>query len=208
VLAPDHFVAGERIPPEGPYDTSRFYQKHPAWTAMGKAVHEGTIALDVLQSLPEVDGARLGAFGHSLGGHGAYFLAAYDPRVRCTASNSGCAPFRHNDQVEAWARDHFYVYFQPMRAGLLRGELPAIDMHEIMALIAPRPYLDLSALNDLIAGGDSTRVGWTYRQRVLMLMKVMDVYELEGAAPQFAFYSHGRGHAAPARGAPADSRLV
>lgn len=197
VIAPDHFVAGERIPPEGAYDTTRFYQKHPEWTAVGKAAYEHAIAIDVLATLECVDRAHIGALGHSLGGHGAYFLAAYDPRVRVAVSNSGCAPFRCNSKVEAWARDHFYIYFKPMRAGLLRGELPPIDMHEIMALIAPRPFLDLSALNDLIAGDDPRLAGWTYRQRVLMLMKVMDAYELEGAAGNFAFYAHGQGHAAP-----------
>lgn len=197
VIAPDHFVAGERIPPEGAYDTTRFYQKHPEWTAVGKAAFEHAIAIDVLETLGCVDRARIGALGHSLGGHGAYFLAAYDPRVRVAVSNSGCAPFRYNSKVEAWARDHFYIYFKPMRAGLLRGELPPVDMHEIMALIAPRPFLDLSALNDLIAGDEPRLAGWTYRQRVLMLMKVMDAYELEGAAGNFAFYAHGQGHAAP-----------
>lgn len=197
VIAPDHFVAGERILPEGAYDTARFYEKHPEWTAVGKSVYEHAIAIDVLAMLPEVDVNRIAAIGHSLGGHGAYFLAAYDQRVGVAVSNSGCAPFRYNSKVEAWARDHFYIYFKPMRAALLRGELPPIDMHEIMALIAPRPFLDLSALNDLIAGDEPRLAGWTYRQRVLMLMKVMDAYELEGAAQNFAFYSHGQGHAAP-----------
>ncbi|GIT30487.1 MAG: hypothetical protein Ct9H300mP1_25330 [Planctomycetaceae bacterium] len=27
-----------------------------------------------------------------------------------------------------------------------------------------------------------------------MLMKIMEVYELEGAAKNFGFYVHGRGH--------------
>ncbi len=197
VIAPDHFVAGERIPPEGAYETARFYQKHPEWTAVGKFTYEHSIAVDVLHTLPEVDPARIGTLGHSLGGHGAYFLAAYDPRVRAAVSNSGCAPFRYNTKVEAWSRDHFYIYLKPIRAGLLRGELPPIDQHEIMALIAPRPFLDLSALNDLIAGDPPQLAGWTYRQRVLMLMKVMDAYELESAAANFAFYAHGSGHAAP-----------
>lgn len=41
---------------------------------------------------------------------------------------------------------HFYIYLKPIRAGLLRGESPPIDMHEIMALIAPRALLDLSGV--------------------------------------------------------------
>jgi len=36
VIAPDHFVAGHRIPAAGPYDTAAFYKKHPEWTAVGK----------------------------------------------------------------------------------------------------------------------------------------------------------------------------
>ena len=186
VIAPDHFVAGDRIPPEGPYDTTRFYKKHPQWTAVGKFTYEHSIAIDVLQSLEEVDPQRIGALGHSLGGHGTYFLAAYDQRVKASACNCGAAFFRHNPRVEGWARDHWYVYFKHIRPGLLEGNLPPIDVHEIIALIAPRAFLDLSGLND---GNPLTQ-----RQRVLMLMKVMDVYELEKAPQNFAFYVHGRGH--------------
>ena len=186
VIAPDHFVAGHRIPPEGPYETGRFHAKHPNWTAVGKFTYEHSIAVDVLQSLDVVDGGRIGALGHSLGGHGTFFLAAYDSRIKAAASNCSASFFRHNSKVKAWSRDHWYVYFKPIRAGLLRGELPEIDFHEIISLIAPRAFLDLSALND----GDPL----TQRQRVLMNLKIMDVYELEKAPGNFAFYVHGRGH--------------
>jgi len=46
--------------------------------------------------------------------------------------------------------------------------------------------LDVSGLNDGHAP--------TQRQRLLMLMKIMEVYELEDAAENFGFYVHGRGH--------------
>jgi hypothetical protein len=186
VIAPEHFVSGHRIPAEGPYETGRFYKKHPQWTAVGKFTYEHSIAVDVLQTLDCVDAGRIGALGHSLGGHGTIFLAAYDDRIQAAACNCGGAFFRHNPRVEAWSRDHWYVYFKPIREGLLKGEMPPIDFHEIIALVAPRAFLDLSALND--------GHGPTQRQRVLMLMKIMDVYELEGAPENFAFYVHGRGH--------------
>ncbi len=186
VIAPDHFVAGHRVPPDGAYDTGRFHAKHPNWTAVGKFTYEHSIAVDVLQSLDVVDGGHIGALGHSLGGHGTFFLAAYDSRIKAAASNCSASFFRHNSGVEHWSRDHWYVYFKPIRAGLLRGELPEIDFHEIISLIAPRAFLDLSALND----GDPL----TQRQRVLMNLKIMDVYELEKAPGNFAFYVHGRGH--------------
>ncbi|MDA1315497.1 MAG: dienelactone hydrolase family protein [Acidobacteria bacterium] len=186
VIAPDHFVAGHRIPPEGPYETGRFHQKHPEWTSVGKFTYEHSIAIDVLQSMNEVDAENIGVLGHSLGGHGTMFLAAYDERVKASAGNCSASFFRHNSKVEAWSRDRWYVYFKHIRPGLLAGKLPPIDFHEIMALIAPRAFLDLSALND----GDPL----TQRQRVLMLMKVMDVYELESKPANFAFYVHGRAH--------------
>lgn len=186
VISPDHFVAGHRTPAEGSYETRRFYEKHPEWTAVGKFTYEHSIAVDVLQSRAEVDPERIGALGHSLGGHGTIFLAAYDERIKAAACNCGGSFFRHNPRVEAWARDHWYVYFKPIRPGLLEGRLPPIDFHEIMALVAPRAFLDLSGLNDGIP--------LTQRQRVLMLLKIMDVYELEKAPQNFAFFVHGRGH--------------
>ena len=186
VIAPEHFVSGHRIPPEGPYETKRFYEKHPEWTAVGKFTYEHSIAIDVLESLPEVDAANIGALGHSLGGHGTFFLAAYDERIKASACNCGGTFLRHNPQVEAWSRDHWYIYLKPLRPTLLRGDLPDIDFHEIMALIAPRAFLDVSGLND----GQKL----TQRQRILMNLKLMDVWELEDAAQNFAFFAHGRGH--------------
>jgi dienelactone hydrolase len=186
VIAPEHFVSGERIPPEGDYDTARFYKKHPEWTAVGKFTYEHSIAIDVLQTVAEVDTARIGVMGHSLGGHGAYFLAAYDDRIKAAVCNCGGSTFRHAKNVTEWARDHWYIYFKPIRPGLLAGVLPPIDMHEIVALIAPRAYLEVLGLND----GDPLAA----RQKVLMLTKVADVYQLVGKPDNFAFFAHGRAH--------------
>jgi dienelactone hydrolase len=189
VIAPEHFVSGQRIPPEGSYDTKRFYEKHPEWTAVGKFTYEHSIAIDVLETREEVDRANIGAMGHSLGGHGTFFLAAYDERVKAAVSNCGAGSFRHNTGVEHWSRDHWYIYIKHIRPQLLAGELPPIDIHEIISLIAPRAYLDVSALND----GDPLM----QRQHVLMLLKIADVYQLVGRPENFAFFVHGRGHGVP-----------
>ena len=189
VIAPEHFVSGERIPAKGAYDTAAFYEKHPDWTAVGKFNFEHSIAVDVLLTRAEVDAANIGVMGHSLGGHGAYYLAAYDERLKACVCNCGGSFLRHNPQVEAWARDRWYVYLKPIRPLLLKGELPDIDTHEIIALIAPRAFMDVSALNDGIP--------LTQRQRALMLLKIADVYELVGKPENFAFFIHGRGHVVP-----------
>jgi len=190
-IAPEHFVSGTRIPPEGPYDTKRFYDKHPEWTAVGKFTYEHSLAVDILSSLPEVDASRLGVMGHSLGGHGAYFLAAYDERLKAAVCNCGSTFFRHNPQVEKWARDRWYIYFRHLRESLLRGEAPPIDMHEIIALIAPRAFLDISAWNDPLCHIP------TQRQRALMLLKLGELYGLLEQPQNLAFYIHGQGHAVP-----------
>src|SRR5205823_3920421 len=50
-------------------------------------------ALDLLQSLPAVDGERLGCIGHSLGGHNSIFVALFDERVKAVASSCGFNAF-------------------------------------------------------------------------------------------------------------------
>ncbi len=189
VIAPEHFVSGRRTPPEGAYDTTRFHQKHSEWTAVGKFTYEHSIAIDVLETLDIVDQDRIGAMGHSLGGQGTIFLSAYDTRVKAAVDNCSAAFFRHNSAVEHWSRDHWYVYFKHIRPQLLAGQLPPIDFHEVMALSAPRAFLDVSALND------GPRL--TQKQRVLMLLRVADVYELLGVPQNFEFFVHQRGHSMP-----------
>ena len=189
VIAPEHFSSGRRIPPEGPYDTAHFYRKHPEWTAVGKSTFENSIAIDVLQSLPQVDSSRIGCMGHSLGGHGSFFLAAYDERVTAVAGNCAGGTFRHSLDVELWARDHWYVYFKHLRPLILARQPLPIDLHEIIALIAPRAFLDLSALND----GDSA----SQHQRVLMMLKLAELYALLDQSGQFSFFVHGQGHSMP-----------
>ena len=191
VIAPEHFVSGRRQPPKA-YDTAGFYERHPDWSAAGKFTFEHAIATDVLASLPGVDASRLGVIGHSLGGQGAYFLAAYDERLKAAVSNCSAGTFRHNPGAEHWARESWYVYFRHLRESLLRGEAPPIDMHEIIALIAPRAYLDVFAWND--PQGHMP----TQKQRVLMMLKLTELYDLLGESQNFGFFMHGRGHTIPA----------
>lgn len=186
VIAPEHFVSGHRQPDAGAYETAAFYEKHPRWTAVGKFTYEHSLAVDVLLTHGEVDSDRIGVMGHSLGGQGAYYLAAYDERIKAAVCNCGAEFFRHNPTVENFARDHWYVYYPHLRPQLLEGRMPAIDIHEIIALIAPRAYLDILGLND---GNPLVQ-----DQRVLMLLKIARLYDLCGVPENFGFYCHGQRH--------------
>jgi cephalosporin-C deacetylase-like acetyl esterase len=188
-IAPEHFVSGHRIPPKGPYDTTAFHEKHPDWTSVGKFTYEHSIAIDVLETMTEVDAENIGVLGHSLGGHGSIFLAAYDERIKAAASNCAAPSFRHNPRVEAWSRNHWYVYFKHLRDGLLKNELPPIDFHHMVGLTAPRPMLQIVGLNDGMKP--------TQRQRVLMTLAIADLYDVIGAPENYAFFIHGRGHSVP-----------
>ena len=186
-IAPEHFVSNFREPPAGPYETGDFHSKHPEWTSVGKFTWEHSIAVDVLLSIDDVDPSALGVMGHSLGGHGAFFLAASDQRLRCCASNCSASFFRHNASVAEWARDRWYVYFKHIREDLLAGRMPEIDFHEIIALICPNAFIDVFGLND---GPQHTQ-----RQRLLMLAKLMELWELHDEPQKMSFYCHGQGHA-------------
>jgi hypothetical protein len=188
-ISPEHFCAATRMPPEGPYETAAFYRKHPHWSAAGKYVYDSRIACSLLADRPEVDAARLGVTGHSLGGHGSIWLAAYDDRIRCAAPSCAGSTFRENPQPLHWSRDHWYVYFPQLRDDFLAGRQVACDFHEMMALIAPRPLLERFALND----GDPTGQA----HRAMLHLKLHQLYRLLDAEPAHAFLVFGDGHAIP-----------
>ena len=85
VVAPDYLSFGEYAGYEFGAD------RYPSGTLKGIWNHMRCV--DLLQSLDEVDGDRIGAIGHSLGGHNAIFLGVMDERVRVVVSSCGWTPF-------------------------------------------------------------------------------------------------------------------
>ena len=185
-LCPDHFVAGRRIPPEGSFSTEGFYRRFPRWSAVGKAIWEEQIAVDLLQSLPEVDADCIGCMGHSLGGHGSAFLAASDERIRCAVGNCGVTSFRCNPRRTHWSRDGWYIYFPKLRSLFLEGKPAPFDFHELIAGIAPRAFLGISTLREPSFDGQEHVPG--------MFLRIHEVYELCDAADRIAHYMHNCGH--------------
>ncbi|NQU75545.1 MAG: dienelactone hydrolase family protein [Planctomycetes bacterium] len=188
-ISPEHFCSAARVPAEGPYDTAAFYRKHPDWSAVGKYIHDSRIACSVLAARPKVNAARLGVTGHSLGGHGSIWLAACDDRIRCAAPSCSGLTFRENPEPLHWSRDHWYVYFPQLRTEFLSGRKVQCDFHEMMALIAPRPLLERFALND----GDPT----CQSHRVMLHLKLREIYRLLGREQAHAFLVFGDGHSIP-----------
>ena len=188
-ISPEHFCSAARLPEEGPYETAAFYRRHPNWSAVGKYVYDSRIACSVLAAHPEVDDSRLGVTGHSLGGHGSIWLAAYDDRIRCAAPSCSGSTFRENPTPLHWSRDFWYIYFPQLRDDFLAGRTVQCDFHEMMSVIAPRPLLERFALND----GDPTGQA----HRTMLHMKLQELYRLLNAEPAHAFLVFGDGHAIP-----------
>lgn len=190
VLAPDEITAGERWDRRFPaYDTKPFYERRPEWSAMGKMLWDHQRALDFLQALELVDPARLAVMGHSLGGHNAVFLAALDERVRAAVSSCGWQPFWADENPLRWAREAWFIYMPRLGPYLVEGREPPFQFSEVIALIAPRAFLDLSG------GGDTC---FAHSDRCEEeLRQAARIYELYGARQQLDWLLHDQGHSLP-----------
>jgi dienelactone hydrolase len=143
VLCPDHLCFEDRRPPEYQrvenraladqgYERFEFTQRVLKGSCLQtKYLLDMICALDLLAEQPDVDGARLGAIGHSLGGQEALWLAWYDRRVRAAVSSCGFGLIRTiiRDSI-----NHNYALYVP-------GLLEHCDTDALLAEVAPRAFL-------------------------------------------------------------------
>jgi putative membrane-bound dehydrogenase-like protein len=113
-----------------------------------KGIFNHMRCVDLLCSRPEVDPDRIGAIGHSLGGHNATFLGVFDERVKVIVSSCGWTPLHHyyNGDLKGWTSDR-YVPLIRDKYGLDPDRVP-FDMYEIVAAFAPRAFFSVSPLHD------------------------------------------------------------
>ncbi|MEN9666685.1 MAG: Cephalosporin-C deacetylase [Planctomycetota bacterium] len=113
-----------------------------------KAVWNNLRGVDLLASLPEVIGTRIGVIGHSLGGHNAIFTAAFDDRLVAVVSSCGFTPFPDYDSgdVKGWTSDRYMPRIRDTYA-LDAGRIP-FDFPEVIASFAPRSFFSNSPVGD------------------------------------------------------------
>ncbi len=109
------------------------------YTPAGVELWNGVRGLDLLASLPEVDGTRLGVTGISGGGAVSWWVAAADERVKVVAPVCGTATFASHVR-ERTVDGHCDCMFP---VNVHRWELA-----DVARLIAPRPMLIGSANRD------------------------------------------------------------
>ena len=90
-------------------------------------------ALDYLCGRPDVDSARIGTLGISMGATHAYWLAALDKRIAAAAHL--CVFSNIAGLIEAGEHDLHGIYMT------VPGLLKYCDMGDVAALVAPRPQL-------------------------------------------------------------------
>jgi len=109
-------------------------------TLWGMMLRDQQMALDYLESRPEVDRTRIGAQGMSMGSTQAWWLGAIDDRVKAVV---GVACFTRYEDLIAVRQlgAHGMYYFVP-------GILSHFDTEGVLALLAPRPFLALTGDSD------------------------------------------------------------
>jgi dienelactone hydrolase len=177
-LAPDYPSFGEH-----PWD---FDPRRGYASGTMKAIWDNMRAVDLLQSLPEVDAERIGVIGHSLGGHNALFTAAFEPRIKVIVSSCGFTRF-HKDDMPSWTGPRY----MPRIASVFGNDAHRVpfDFTEIVAALAPRPFLACAAVRD--ADFDVSGV-----RDVLAAAK--PVYQLYGKAAALQGYYPDSAHDFPA----------
>jgi dienelactone hydrolase len=110
-----------------------------------KAIWDNIRAVDVLESLPEVDAQRIGVIGHSLGGHNGMFTAVFEPRIKVIVSSCGFTTFRKDD-LPSWTGPRYMPRIQT-EFGNDVNRVP-FDFQELVAAFAPRPFLACAAEHD------------------------------------------------------------
>jgi acetyl esterase/lipase len=139
-LAPDYPSFGEYAETFGPQEG------YVSGTM--RAIYDNMRAIDLLQSLPQVDPERIGCIGHSLGGHNTMFTAAFDPRIKALVSNCGFTRFHkyYGGKLVGWTSPR-YMPLIASRYGNNPDRVP-FDFTEIVACFSPRAFLASSPLHD------------------------------------------------------------
>ncbi len=107
-------------------------------TLQGRMIWDVMRAVDYLASRDEVDSARIGMIGHSLGAAETWFSMALEPRIAAGAASCGTTTYA---AVLAAQRYHNYGFYVP-------GILQWGDISEVVSMIAPRPFLILAGEQD------------------------------------------------------------
>lgn len=156
-------------------------------------------AVDLLESLPEVDRTRIGCVGVSLGGHNSLFVAAFDTRLKVIVTSSGFDSFHDykGGDLSGWCQPRYMMRIQDVY-GKDPDRMP-FDFPEVLAALAPRPLYVHAPLSD-----SNFRVESVKR----CVAAASEVYRLFGAEDRIRTDYPEGGHGYPPEAREASYRYI
>lgn len=153
----------------------KFQARHPDAKGMAKMLYDAERGVDLLLAQPDVDAKRVAAFGHSLGAKEVLYLLAFDDRVHAGVASEGGIALDSTNWDAAW-------YLGPMA----KDSKWSRNHHELLALIAPRPFL--------VIGGEQGPGAADGTRSLPYLRAAEPVYALYGSSARLGLLNHGMGH--------------
>ncbi|MCE9605739.1 MAG: alpha/beta fold hydrolase [Planctomycetia bacterium] len=165
VIAPDYVSFGDQ--------KAHDFAKDDYVSGTMKGIVDHMRSVDLLQSRADVDPERIGVIGHSLGGHNALFVAAFDRRIKAIVSSCGWCPFHdyyEGKKLANWAQQR-YMPFVVEKYNAAPDAMP-FDFYELAAAMAPRPFYSNAPLRDS---------NFDYRGVKKATVEARAIYELLGS---------------------------
>ncbi len=122
-----------------------------------KGIFNHMRCVDLLRDREDVDADRIGVIGHSLGGHNAMFVGAFDTRLKVIVSSCGWtlmdyynlgeeAAKKYGGRLGPWAQKQYMPLLRDQYN--LDAEMIPFDFDAIIAALAPRAFFSTSPLKD------------------------------------------------------------
>ncbi len=140
-LAPDY-------PSFGDYQVDFAAQRDRFPSGTLQAIWDNIRALDLLETLPDVDRDRIGCIGHSLGGHNGLFTSVFDGRIRAMVTSCGFTAFADykGGDLTGWTSDRYMPRIRDLYDR--DPQRMPFDFTEVLAALAPRPLFVNAPLHD------------------------------------------------------------
>lgn len=179
VIAPDYPSFGDLK--DHNFDTDRYE------SATMQAIFNHMRCVDLLQSRPDVDSENIGVIGHSLGGHNAMFVAAFDTRLKVAVSSSGWTQFeyynigedasrKYGGRLGPWAQSRYMPMIRT-KYQLDEKQIP-FNFNDIITAIAPRAFFSVSPQKDSNFDVNGVREGIALAEKVYKNLEAAEMLQV------------------------------
>lgn len=181
VIAPDY-------PGFGDLTTYKLNTDRYVSTTM-KNIFDDMRCVDLLQARSDVDPGRIGVIGHSLGGHCAIFVGAFDERLKVIVSSCGwtlmhyyyngdsLSSRKYGGNLWPWAQESYMPLIRT-KYSLDPDKVP-FDFDGVIAAIAPRAFFSNSPLLDANFNVEGVKKG---------MRRIIEVYQFLGVESGVSVY--------------------